>query len=132
MSLELFQPTEVRALYGIKNGSDLGKSSPGFISTSGISLATGVTAVTNCAYQLFSAHVHFLAEVSSGVSLVLSHPGGINYNTLIDFTKLTNERHCSFIPTAPLILPTGSSVRLITGPTNVAGSTRYMTLVIGF
>lgn len=135
MSLEAFQIAELRELFGTFPGSAAQTGctyADWSISTSGTSLLTGCTPVSS-SFQLFAAFGNFGARVSSGVSIVWDHSkGGSDYDTVIASTTLSSEMHWSYVPSAPLIVPQGAAIKIRTAKTDVAGTTRYVTMVVGY
>ena len=135
MSLEMFQISEVRELYGSFPGSAAQSGSTTVawsISTSGTSLATGCTSI-NSAFRLFMVCGRFDAAVSSGVSIILDQgAGGSSYDTIIASSSLSSETDWSYIPSSPLIFPAGSACKITLTAPNTSGATRYVTFIIGY
>jgi hypothetical protein len=133
--VEKFEIREVKILYGSKDGKSTTAGctrQPFSIATSGASLASGLVGITNAPFLLFGAFTSCDAEISSGVSVILGHAGGLAYDVEISSRNMSSENYVSWIPDAPLLIPSGCSVMLRSEAPKVTGSTRYHSLIVGY
>jgi hypothetical protein len=88
--------------------------------------------MSSAAFKLYGVFFHYEAAASTGVSVILDHPTGTTWDTIITSSTLVTEQDASYIPTAPLQIPTAFGIKAWTQAPKVTGCTRHVTIIIGY
>ncbi len=135
--MEKFEIAEVYGLYGAKDGdsSTAGCTRQQFTVSSytgaSVASACNTTKVTS-ACAIMGVFFHCQAAISTGCSVVMDHPAGSTYDTIIASLKLSSEKDASYIPPSPVILPAGYGIHARMQAPKATGSTRHITIVLGY
>jgi len=134
--MQKFEIAEVSWVQGLTRGDSATACTrlPTYLYTSGTSVAalSGITKITQAPMQLFGVYFHCEAAISTGCSVLLDHPSGTTWDTILSSTKLSLEKDASYIPTAPLIIPKTFGVKAWMQAPKTTGATRHITIVVGF
>lgn len=92
----------------------------------------GTTGINSAPFQLLGVYFHSEAVISTGVSVILDHPSGTTWDTVISESILSAEKNAAYIPPGDLIIPKGFGITAYMQGPNATGTTRHITIVVGY
>lgn len=102
------------------------------VSEPGSDPGLGTTGLASAPFQLLGVYFACEASISTGCSVILDHPSGTTWDTIISETVLSSEKGVAYIPPGDLIVPKGFGVRAYMQGPKATGATRHVTIVMGF